>query len=82
MVERNGAGVAGRSKSSIKKAGPPIWCPACRDGFMVGLLINDLSAIIRFDKGYSSSTLFVIYNSRHIAFITFIRDFYAVMLFD
>lgn len=72
----------GRTCDKIKKAGPPIRCPACRDGFMVGLLINDLPAIICFDKGYSSSTLFVIDNSRHIAFIAFIRYFYAVMLFD
>lgn len=82
ILEINGAGVSCRTPYRIKKAGPPIRCPACRDGFMVGLLINDLPAIIRFDKGYSSSTLFVIDNSRHIAFIAFIRYFYAVMLFD
>ena len=38
----------------------------------MALLINDLPAIFRFDKGYSSSTLFVIDKSRHIAFIAFI----------
>ena len=65
-----------------RKGGTPNGWPTCRDGFIVALLINDLPAIFRFDKGYSSSTLFVIDNSRHIAFITFIRDFYAVMLFD
>ena len=42
----------------LKRQEPPSWRPACRDGFKVGLLINDLPAIIRFDKGYSSSTLF------------------------
>lgn len=72
ILEINGAGVSGRTPDAIEKAGPPIRCPACRDGFTVGLLINDLPAIIRFDKGYSSSTLFVIDNSRHIAFIAFI----------
>ncbi len=65
-----------------RKGGTPNGWPTCLDGFIVALLINDLPAIFRFDKGYSSSTLFVIDNSRHIAFIAFIRYFYAVMLFD
>jgi hypothetical protein len=76
------AGVSGRTLPGIKKAGATGWCPACRDCFTVVLLINDLPAIIRFDKRDSSSTFFVIDNSCHIAFIAFIRYFHAVMLFD
>jgi hypothetical protein len=65
---------AGHNRA-LKRQEPPSWCPACRDGFTVGLLINDLPAIIRFDQRDSSSALFVIDNSCYIAFIAFIRYF-------
>ena len=66
----------------LKRQEPPSWRPACRDGFKVGLLINDLPAIIRFDQRDSRCAFFVIDNSCYIAFIAFIRYFHAVMLFD
>lgn len=72
ILEINGAGVSCRTPYRIKKAGPPIRCPACRDGFMVGLLINDLPAIIGFDQSDSSGGLVVIDHNRHITFIAFI----------
>ena len=58
----------------LKRQEPPSWRPACRDGFKVGLLINDLPAIIRFDQRDSRCAFFVIDNSCYIAFIAFIVE--------